>query len=351
MKHQSAFSDRIPSLDGLRAISIGLVIFAHLCGTTGFPLGREIFNAGGFGVRVFFVISGFLITGILLKELDKTATINLKKFYYRRTLRIFPPYYFFLAIVGLVSLTGILQLPLGEWLSSVFYINNFTTASTWELGHTWSLAVEEQFYLLMPALFLFGKRRAFFVLCLIVILCPFIRLVSFSLFPDSDLRWVTFGFQANADSLAVGCILAFGRTMFWQNRIYQKVMNSRLFFAVPVLAIALNLFDDHPKITFLVFITMMNFCIALCIDWAVTFHTGIVGKILNSRLLVYIGGLSYSIYLWQQLFLNRHFESIVTSFPVNLLLTIFCAIVSYYFIEKPSLNLRQKYENRLFRSS
>lgn len=339
---------RIPSLDGLRAVSIGLVLFAHLCGTFNFPFEHEFFNAGNLGVRVFFVISGFLITGILLKEIEKTGTVNLQKFYYRRTLRIFPPYYFFLLVVGILALCGILKLPLSEWLAAIFYVSDFAPISVWEIGHTWSLGVEEQFYLLMPGLLFFGKRRAFFVLCAVIVLCPFVRLGTFVLFPDVDSRWVGFGFQANADSLATGCLLAFVRQTLWEKIAYQKMMRSGVFVVFPILAIALNYFSGNPKIYSFVCITLINFCVVLCVDWAVRFHNGFVGKILNAKPLVFVGTLSYSIYLWQQLFLNRQSQHFANAFPLNLVLVFFCAAVSYYLIEKPALNFRQRLEKRLF---
>src|ERR1700741_1440801 len=84
---------RVPSLEGLRAISIPLVLISHLAGTRGFPLSAAATNPwalGIFGVTVFFVISGFLITGLLLDELRRTGTVALGRFYFRRTLRIFP---------------------------------------------------------------------------------------------------------------------------------------------------------------------------------------------------------------------------------------------------------------------
>ena len=340
--------NRIPSLDGLRAVSIAFVLLAHLSGTANFPIKHEILNAGNLGVRVFFVISGFLITGILLKEIEKTNTINLAKFYYRRTLRIFPPFYFFLAVIGLLALAGLISVALKEWLAAAFYLSNFTQIASWEIGHTWSLAVEEQFYLLMPGLLFLGKRRAFFVLCAIILASPFIRLLIYVLYPDPELRWVNFGFQANADSLAIGCLLAFLRPRLWQNEIYQSLMKSRFFLVFPLAAIGLNYFSQNPKFFNFVCITIINFCIVLCLDWAVTFHQGVIGKILNSKSLSYIGTLSYSIYLWQQLFLNRESPLIINSFPLNILMVALFALISYYLIEKPSLNFRQRFEKRLF---
>src|SRR5215467_1615399 len=96
---------RIRSLDGLRAVSIGLVMISHLLGIRGFFIPEaagRIFELGELGVRVFFVISGFLITSILLKELADRNSVNLVRFYFRRTLRIFPPYYLFVLVLAVV---------------------------------------------------------------------------------------------------------------------------------------------------------------------------------------------------------------------------------------------------------
>lgn len=349
MKLNNNFTNRIPSLDGLRAVSIGLVLLSHLSGAENFPITEEVLNIGNVGVRVFFIISGFLITTILLNEVEKSGTVNLAKFFYRRTLRIFPPYYFFLFTVGFLSLYGVFSIQLNEWLAAAFYVSNFAPVSNWEIGHTWSLAVEEQFYLLMPAiLLLLGKRRTFFVLCLVVVLCPVIRLGTFMWYQHTDLRWALYGFQANADSLALGCLLAFARERLWNNNLYRKLMYSKLFFILPVAAIGLNYFVERPKIYFFVIIAAVNLCIVLCIDWAVTFYDGFIGKILNARPLVYVGTLSYSIYLWQQLFLKHNSPSPLHSFPINLVLLTVCALASYYLIEKPALSLRQKIEPALF---
>lgn len=350
MKKTSA--NRIPSLDGLRAISILLVIIGHILGTKNFPIQTDdIFNLGNLGVRVFFIISGFLITGILLYEYEKTSTIDLKKFYYRRTLRIFPPFYFFLAIVFILMLINFLDLSIWKWLMAVLYVSNYAEIGAWELGHTWSLAVEEQFYLIIPFLLFFtNKRKTFFILCLVIILAPFIRLSTYYLISNTEARWVSYGFQANADSLATGCLLAFLREKLTRNKIYQRVLGNPFFFAIPIVALSLNLLHERPRIYLFLAITLINLCIVLCIDWAVTFYKSPFGRMLNSRPLVYFGMLSYSIYLWQQLFLNRHSNSIITTFPFNIILAILCALLSYYLIEKPSLRFRYKFEKTLIES-
>ena len=104
---------RIPSLDGLRAISIALVLFAHLAGTRSFPVSYpvgNIFYFGELGVHVFFVISGYLITRLLLEELERRQRISLGRFYLRRTLRIFPPYYTLILALVIAQAAGWLQL-------------------------------------------------------------------------------------------------------------------------------------------------------------------------------------------------------------------------------------------------
>jgi peptidoglycan/LPS O-acetylase OafA/YrhL len=152
---------RIPSLDGLRAISIIFVIFAHTAGGMNLPewVGRLELSLGPFGVRIFFAISGFLITSLLLYEKNKRGEISLSAFYKRRALRILPVYYFYiLTVLVLDRFVG----PTSIAPSSFFGAATFTTrlwgdwrhndfpSSDWPLFHTWSLSVEEQFYLLWP---------------------------------------------------------------------------------------------------------------------------------------------------------------------------------------------------------
>ena len=113
---------RIASLDGLRAVSIMLVLFGHLTGTRGFPVPHattRLFELSEIGVRVFFVISGFLITGALLREIETAGHIDLLRFYYRRTFRIFPPYYAFLGATFVVSGLGLLHFAPGDFLHAV----------------------------------------------------------------------------------------------------------------------------------------------------------------------------------------------------------------------------------------
>ena len=157
-------SQRILSLDGLRAIAISLVLIGHLSGTRDFPLPKSVgdfFSLAEVGVIVFFVISGYLITTLLLQELNATAHVNLLKFYFRRTLRIFPPYYTLIFTLLLLRLLGAITLSNHDLFLTLTYTSNYFARESWYVGHTWSLAVEEQFYLLWPAALLWlGKQRA-----------------------------------------------------------------------------------------------------------------------------------------------------------------------------------------------
>jgi peptidoglycan/LPS O-acetylase OafA/YrhL len=335
---------RIPSLDGLRAVSIALVLLAHLAGTRFFPLDSaagSFWNFGDLGVRVFFVISGFLITGLLLSEMAATGRVHLGRFYFRRTLRIFPPYYVYLAAVTAAAGAGAVQLAPHDGIHAVSYTSNYYAERSWFVGHTWSLSVEEQFYLLWPAvLILAGVRRGIWIAALVVLTAPVIRVLEWNLLP-AFAAGIGHRFETVADAIAVGCVLAGVREFLHRHRLYMRALASPLFVVVPLAALLGSLTHDHPQVWFGAGMTVTNVCIALIIDWSVTFHQGRVGRLLNAAPLVFVGWISYSLYLWQQPFLNRASASDLTAFPVNLSLAVLCALASYFFIERPSLALRK----------
>jgi peptidoglycan/LPS O-acetylase OafA/YrhL len=349
-----AMYDRIPSLDGLRAISIAFVLFSHLAGTRGFPVSAaaaNVWSLGGFGVTVFFVISGFLITGLLLDELKRTDRIRLGRFYFRRTLRIFPPY--FALLLGLVAAeaVGWLVLQPRDMLHAATYTSNYHSDRSWFVAHTWSLSVEEQFYLLWPAVLVLARtRRALFIAAATVLVAPFVRVGEWQL-----MRWagegIGFRFETIADSIAAGCVLACVRPRLHRSAHYMGLLRSPLFVCVPALAMAGNLMHEHPLVVFGVGLTVMNVCLALCLDWCVTFHDGRVGRVLNAAPLVFVGWISYSLYLWQQPFLNRDSDAFAAGFPANIILTTAAALASYYCVERPSLQLRKRIESRKPRQS
>ena len=339
--------ERIPSLDGLRAISIVMVLFAHLAGTRGFPVtagAGNLLGLGELGVHVFFVISGYLITRLLMDELDQHGRISLKHFYFRRTLRIFPPYYAYLGVAFLMGLAGFLQLASHDLAHGLTYTSNYYPGRSWFLGHTWSLSVEEQFYLLWPALIvLAGRRRAVVFAALTVLLVPVIRLASWEL-----MRWSGDGighrFETVADAIAIGCLLAGSRPWLHRSVVYLRALASPYFAVVPLVVFVASLLHDHPVVYFTVALFVVNIGIAACLDWCVTFSEGRIGAMLNAAPMVFVGTMSYSLYLWQQLFLNRSSAHAISTFPLNLVLAVTAALASYYVVERPSLRLRRRIE-------
>src|SRR5437899_5658744 len=132
---QPSRSLRIPSLDGLRAVAIGFVMLSHTA--SNLPLGDRVLGhlggLGSLGVRIFFVISGFLITRLLIQETVDYDRIDVLKFYFRRTLRIFPPFYFFVACMTAASVLGWVRIENGGLFHAVAYISNYHQGS-WNLG-------------------------------------------------------------------------------------------------------------------------------------------------------------------------------------------------------------------------
>lgn len=338
-------STRIPSLDGLRTISIALVIVGHFLHVIG--LGEKS-NLGNLGVRVFFVISGFLITGILVREVEKTSTISLLKFYFRRSMRIFPPYYFYLLVLLVVGLVGTDQIELWSVLKAAVYSTDYLAPQGWLLGHTWSLAVEEQFYILLPfTLLLLGVKNAKRALLLLILISPMIRLADFMISGDEQI-WVLKGFHANIDALGVGCLLTLYRSKLENSRAFLRPSMGWIVGAFTAIILLINIQGDHPKFFYTLGISAMNIMIACCIFWCVSNHRTPVGRLLNSPPLVQIGVMSYSIYLWQQPFFDPRSGLWFTATPFNFIGLAVATCVSYYAIERFSLKLRQKWERRLF---
>jgi peptidoglycan/LPS O-acetylase OafA/YrhL len=208
-RSQSAKAGHVPSLDGLRALSISLVFLGHLNGTRGFAtFDLGIGNYAQLGVVVFFVISGFLITRLMLLERIKNGRVSLKLFYERRALRLFPASYTFIAIVSLLTLAGVFHLrPTDLWHAATYTVN-FLPNRGKQIGHLWSLSVEEQFYMIWPLTFvLFGPKRAGWVIFGVILFGPVARSCDWLFLrgtPYHDLEM----FPMVADSLAMGCLLA-----------------------------------------------------------------------------------------------------------------------------------------------
>ena len=342
--------DRIPSLDGIRAVSIGLVLFGHLLGSRGFFFSLEVdkhLAPGELGVRIFFVISGFLITNLLLAEAAKNGRVHIGRFYLRRTFRIFPAYYVLVLALFAAELAGWIALAPGDLIHALTYTTNYHPTRSWNVGHTWSLAVEEQFYLLWPALLLLGRRRALWIAALFVLAGPLIRLGLWEL-TVAAREGIGHRFETIADSVAIGCVLSGARSWLHRQALYRRVLSSPWLVLAPVILLLSGELSQHPRINLLLGFSFQNVLIVLCIDRWVTYPSGAIGRALNSPPVVFIGVISYSIYLWQQLFLNRYAVSWPTTFPVSIALVFGAALISYYVIERPALRLRQRIEHALF---
>jgi peptidoglycan/LPS O-acetylase OafA/YrhL len=346
---------RIQGLDGLRAISICLVLLHHLTGTRNYWQPARLskflshFALGTLGVRVFFVISGFLITSLLVAEFRRTGTIHLRRFYYRRTLRIFPPYYLYLLVILGLWAKDMVTLRPGDLLHGVAYTMNYHRDRSWYVGHAWSLAVEEQFYLLWPWLFRWlGESRARRVLLGYILIAPLWRMAIAVLLPGHT-QGIGETFFTTADSIACGCLLALGRQYLLDSPRYRQLIDSRAYALLVPMVLVVNATERWATFDWLIGTTVQNVLIALFVERATRSTRGAMAAVLNARPLVLVGLWSYSIYLWQQPILNRTVQdSWLTAFPINILLCLAVASISYYLIEQPALRLRQHFEERLF---
>ncbi|MGH7924925.1 MAG: acyltransferase family protein [Candidatus Binatus sp.] len=343
--------DYRPTLDGWRAIAILLVMFAHSGGALFYPAGRfasstwySVSQRGVFGVDLFFGISGLLICGRLLDEQEKTGGISLGSFYIRRVFRILPPAFAYLAVVGLLALAGVIVVsPLG-WLSSVFFSRNYIVmpADTgWYTGHFWSLAVEEHFYLIWPAALLtLGSRHARRYLPAIAIAVAIWRVADFhwfhgqiwpgvlsdNIYERTDTRF---------DGLLWGCWIALIAAV----PAYRAALTRRL--SAPVIAVLMLLLVACIALGPPLKMAWEAFLVPAILVGTVLNPTLWFSRILEASPMRWIGRISYSLYLWQQLFLvgwkiPRPLPfGRLQEWPLNIVTVFVCASASYYLLERP----------------
>ena len=329
----SSATGRLPSLDGMRGLSILLVVLGHLVSTPQpYPLSILYYTGeiGSFGVKVFFVISGFLITELLLREKGKTGRLSLKKFYLRRVRRIFPAFYIFLLAMWMLNRTHVLHVPLADFLHAATFTANIPPMG-WDLLHIWSLSVEEQFYLLWPALLIIlGARWSIRLMAALTMLSPLV--FAFSLHAHVRLGQAMSG-------LAAGCVLAGWRSAFHESTRYMRFLENR--WSAILLALSLFTMESLRRFSFYELLApLISVVIALLLDCVITVPESSVGRVLNWRPLIYVGGLSYSLYLWQQIFLNHWGSNWFNVFPVNLVCSFALALASFYLVERPFLRRR-----------
>lgn len=344
---------QIPSLNGWRAVSVVMVLFAHsspVFDPTGFK-----FYLGGLGVKFFFVISGFLITSLMLREFFECGKIDVRAFYIRRAFRILPVYYAFLLVCYLLRDLYPEGQSLGQWLANLLFLTNYTKAG-WITGHLWTLGVEEQFYLIWPLAFVSCKGRERWLIWMLasaIAICPLVRGVAYLLDSSAtDVVLNRFSFILQADVLAIGCLAAV--VLWFRPLLLASVrMHHRLCATIGLAAVCtLWLVPDFPganlfRVPFGPSLEALGFILLMVPSFVR--HDWIVFRILNLKPVVWFGILSYSVYIWHVLFCppvwsgrGAGFEMLLKT-PNWMLAAIALAALSYCFFEKPFLALRKRF--------
>ena len=368
-------SKYLPSIDSLRALAVLAVIIYHV---------DVNYLPGGFlGVDLFFVLSGYLISSLIIKEYRKTGSLNLYNFYIRRARRLLPAVYFMIT-VGLVVMVLFNEVLLRKsHLDAIFgyiyssnwwyifhkldYFDSFGAQSPFK--HLWSLAIEEQFYMIFPLLFLLVNRKKkskdgtyklnknFLYVVLGLILVSLIAHIL--LFDINNISRIYFGTDTRAFSLLVGVV---GAILYPMERLHAKVtpQQNMLYSVVSLVSIA-------TLITVMIYTSEYNtllyrggFLLVAILGLIVIISSGkqhtLMSRLLSFKPVVFIGKISYSLYLW-------HFPVLVLTTPVSeignpniifvilrVILTFILATASYVFVETPIRKLGFKnYINIIFK--
>jgi peptidoglycan/LPS O-acetylase OafA/YrhL len=349
---ETASPSKIPYLDGLRGYSILTVVVSHCLLSAHLPQWlmpvKLMFGNGVLGVDIFFAISGFLITTLLLREWDQSGTISLRGFYERRVARIFPAAYTYIATIAVLAIIGVLQLRWRAFFAACLFswnygslLNLFTGSRDIQLfNHFWSLSLEEQFYLFWPGcLLLFGRQRSRNFALAAIVVVPFVRIASYALFPKSHYQ-LTAMFHTGVDQIFWGALAALvytaGTHLKWtETRWFGRLVLGYGLITIFVVAGAAQFF--HAIERFITPTVYSSFA-SLLLLWLLSGNTGLIRAALEWKPLRWVGLLSYSLYIWQQLFIAPE-SPLLTAFPINAGFAFLAAIISYYLVESP---LRRK---------
>ncbi|MGD1277263.1 MAG: acyltransferase [Tepidisphaeraceae bacterium] len=341
---------RLPGLDGLRAVSIVLVVICHLAQSPQFPkigwLG-QLAMEGQFGVQIFFVISGFLITWLFIDEEQKRGRISLTKFFMRRAVRIFPPALAYLLVLRFLAAAGVLQCGWRDVAYGALFIRNVLPGPV-ATNHFWALAIEQQFYLMWPLLVvLLAMRGRIALIVAAIIFVPLWRyahVANLMGFHEVSI-W---RFDVMCDSLLAGCLLGLlrqnpGTSALMRGPYLQSRWAVVLAILVGVAAIAQPFHASSLSRAALPAVKALG--VAVVINFAVHGHDSWMDRFLNLAPMAWMGRLSYSLYIWQQIFCCdyypwHHYNAI----PLNLILTLACASASYYILEQPLARVRGRLE-------
>lgn len=343
-------------IDGLRFVAIFFVLIEHFASIIGTHM-----SAGYYGVNLFFVISGFLITSILLKPNEKTFALNYKNFIGRRTLRIFPIYYLTILVLWLVHLDVIRE--------KLIWFLTYTFNYAWiiynlpitPVSHFWSLGVEEQFYLFWPlvALSLKYKQKLLTIVILVIIVTGYGQQI-FNIFPSIS-AYNDFGLLTNASSLGLGALAA---VLSAQNLLPDKLFRNKILECLVFLILISSLLLSYKFKT--VVLGLCSFYLVLKAA-KYEFYVKPINQLLKNKQIVRIGTLSYGIYVyhmpishyftdyvfnpvWTNIdfshlgrFEKLQWHSWIIKFPLYSLLSYGVASLSFKYIESPILKLKDKF--------
>jgi peptidoglycan/LPS O-acetylase OafA/YrhL len=330
---------KIEYLDGLRCISVLLVVLGHI--NTYYikvEFLEKLLGSGGLGVTFFFVISGFLITTLFLKEESKSGSINIRKFYIRRVLRILPVAYLYVVVLVICNIIFKLQIPPSYFIAAALFVSSIgrfnqtsdPNGNSKLIAHYWSLSVEEQFYLFFPWVFRLFRRRLTFFLIIGIVVVNICRTISTHTY-----------FFFHYESILIGAVMAllvFKNNIKYQNIKYGSFWLSLLFGSILIINYLGGTYTD-----LLVGVLFSIFLLGLIRSKA----PPMMFRFLRNKIVIKIGVLSYSIYIWQQIFATNNGikEKIpaLNNLPLALLMIALVSWGSYTFYEKWFLQLKSKF--------
>ncbi|MGE7206291.1 acyltransferase family protein [Sphingomonas sp. NPDC019816] len=336
--------DHLKPLDGMRAIAVLIVFIAHC--------GLDKIVPGGMGVTIFFFLSGYLITSLMRSEVDKTGSIDLKAFYIRRTLRIWPPLYISMAVTLAIALIVPYKLDItfSGIVSQILFFNNYAGQLGIGAGvpwmPLWSLAVEEHFYIFFPLLYvlLFRSWRPAHVALACAIGCVIVLLVRiYTAAQIENIGAIYYWSHTRIDSILFGCCLA-----MWQNPALDKgawrPKAGHAAAAIAVLLACLVLRDPWFRQTFRY--SLQGVALFVIFGYALSAR-GLVITMLSGSLLRIVALFSYTLYLIHPTFIAA-IEYAWPDIPRLILIatagatSMGYAALMYHFVEQPAARMRRR---------
>lgn len=349
---------RTQELTGLRCVAVTLVIISHAermttSGYNGWLAPLRLLTDGRLGVLIFFVLSGFLITDLLRREWSSTGKINLPAFYMRRALRIWPAFYTYIITVSVLGAAGILDIHYRQTLYAAAHLWNYSgvlgLASTnlahpggaWYLGHFWTLALEEQFYWFWPPVLLYCLvRNDSRPLVFLVLLVPVIRMATYVGVPSLRGQLLMM-LHTGVDPILVGCYAGLHKEKL--QKMVSGLPNGSLILSALVLTLffLMPLADKRLGGYWIAsYGRTIEAAIAATLIIALTCKADFwFSRLLRTRAFVAVGTISFSLYLWQQLFFNVA-TPFAFRFPLCIAEALAAATLSYWLIEQPFLRFK-----------